>query len=148
MKNLLHATLCAAALCAGAARATEAPPITTAPAQSPADLDHAAVWAIYQEEPADPGLHKTNPREFFRFQGGQMRKFWEAARAFAARYPNDPRRYEALVQASYTRPWFLTGFKPEFDAAPREKNLIVDQPALDAFRGHPVQIPRRGHRGA
>jgi len=63
-----------------------------------------------------------------------MLAFVAAARAFAANYPADPRRYEALIQSSYTRPWFVTGFKPEFDAAPGEKNMIVDQAELAAFR--------------
>ena len=115
-------------------------PEAAAPAvKSQADLDHDAVWAIYREQPADPELHKNNPKAAYRFSDEHMRKFWAAGRAFAAKYPNDPRRYDALIQASYTRPWFLTGFQPEFDTAPRESNLIIDQPALSAFRA--FQLP-------
>ena len=103
-------------------------------AKSQADLDYDAVWAIYKQQPANPELRKENPREAYRFENEKMKKFVAAARDFAAKYPADPRRYEALVQSSYTRPWFLIGFKPEFDAAPGQKNLIVDQEALNAFR--------------
>ena len=63
-----------------------------------------------------------------------MRQFVAAARAFAEKFPDDPRRWDGLIQSSFTRPWFLTGFKPGFTDAPSETNLIVDQPALDAFR--------------
>jgi thiol-disulfide isomerase/thioredoxin len=111
------------------AQAPDAP----ATAKSPADLDHEAVWATYREQPADPELWKNNPKEYFRFYDDHMRRFSATGRAFAAKYPADPRRHNALIQASYTRPYFLTGFKPEFDATPRAANLLVDQPALIAF---------------
>jgi thiol-disulfide isomerase/thioredoxin len=115
-------------------RAQKQPPVAAPAVKTQADLDQDALWAIYQEHPADPELFKNNPKEAYRFSDEHMRRFVAAGRAFAAKYPHDPRRYNALVQSSYTRPWFLTGFKPEFDAAPGEKNLIVDQPALNAFR--------------
>ncbi|HVS53977.1 MAG TPA: TlpA disulfide reductase family protein [Opitutaceae bacterium] len=118
------------------AKATAAPPPAPAPAvaRSPADLDYDAIWTIFKQQPANPDLRKENPREAYTWENEKMKKFIAAARDFAAKYPTDPRRYEALVQSSYTRPWFLTGFKPEFDAAPGSKNLIVDQDALNAFR--------------
>lgn len=117
--------------------AVAAPPAVAAKSQ--ADLDYDAVWAIYKQQPANPELYKENRREFMVWQNKQMLAFATAARDFAAKYPTDPRRYEALVQSSYTRPWFLTGFKPEYDAAPGERNLIVDQPALNAFRASQIK---------
>ena len=107
--------------------------------KSPADLDYDAVWAIYAEQPANPKLREENPREAFKWTDAKMHRFVEAARAFAMKYPADPRRYEALVQSSYTRPWYLTGFKPEFDAAPGQKNLVVDQAALNDFRATQIK---------
>lgn len=107
-------------------------PAAEAP-KSRMDLDHDAVWAIYREQHPDPELRKNNPREYFLTSHDRMLRFTQAGRAYAANYPDDPRRYNALIQASYTRPWFVTGFKPEFDATPREANLTVDQPALAAF---------------
>ena len=104
------------------------------------DVDYNAVWAIYNEQHPDPELRKHDPKAWFRFYDARMRKFSEAAWAFAAKYPTEPRRYEALIQSSYTRPYFLTGFKPEFDAAPRDTNLIVDEPALLAFWGRQLKI--------
>jgi thiol-disulfide isomerase/thioredoxin len=102
-------------------------------AKSQQDLDHDAVWAIYSEQHPDPELRKNNPREYFLWSHARMLRFVEAARAYAAKYPDDPRRYNALIQSSYTRPWFVTGFKPEFDAKPGEANLILDESALAAF---------------
>jgi thiol-disulfide isomerase/thioredoxin len=129
---LLLLGLCVGASLAPSARA-QAPTLAVEAPKSQMDLDYEAVWAIYQERPTDPELRKTNPQEYFRWSDERMRKFTEAGRAYAAKYPDDPRRYNALIQASYTRPWFMTGFKPEFDAKPSEANLLVDQPALIAF---------------
>ena len=117
------------------APAVEAP----AAAKSQADLDYEALWAAYRRQPANPELFKENRREFMLWQHRHFLEFAEGARAFAAKYPTDPRRYEGLVQSSYTRPWFVTGFKPEFDTAPGEKNLLVDQAALDAFRAAQIK---------
>ena len=111
----------------------------SAKASATVDRDYDAVWAIYKAQPANPELFKENRREFTVWQSQHFLDFAVAARAFAAKYPADPRRYEALVQSSYTRPWFLTGFKPEFDAAPGEKNMIVDQAALNAFRASQIK---------
>jgi thiol-disulfide isomerase/thioredoxin len=115
-------------------------PTASPAAKSQADLELEAVWAIYQEQPADPELRKNNPEAAFRFADERNRRFWEAGRTFAAKYPTDPRRYNALIQASYTPPWFLTGFKPEFDAAPGERNLVVDQTALNDFRAFQLKF--------
>ena len=115
---------------------TPAPAPAAAPvvAPSPADADYEAVWALYKQAPENPELYKENRREFALWQNKKMQAFADAARAFAAKYPTNPRRYEALIQSSYTRPWFVTGFKAEFDVAPGEKNMIVDPAALAAFR--------------
>jgi thiol-disulfide isomerase/thioredoxin len=112
---------------------------TPAAAKSQADLDYEALWAAYRRQPENPELFKENRREFMLWQHRHFLEFAQGARAFAAKYPTDPRRYEGLVQSSYTRPWFVTGFKPEFDTAPGEKNLIVDQAALNAFRAAQIK---------
>lgn len=108
-------------------------PSQPAAPRSPADVDHDAVWAIFRDQPSDPDLRKNDPQAWFRSYDQRMQRFVAAGRAYAEKYPTDPRRREALIQSSYARPYFLTGFKPEFDAAPREANLTVDQPALAAF---------------
>lgn len=120
--------------------AQPAPTIETpAAAKSQADLDYEALWSLYRTPPANPELFKENRREFMLWQSQHFLDFAQGARAFAAKYPTDPRRYEGLVQSSYTRPWFVIGFKPEFDTAPGEKNLIVDQAALNAFRAAQIK---------
>lgn len=130
---------CAAETAAPATKpaATTAVPSTATPVAEPVksqqDLDHDAVWAIYREQHPDPEIRKNNPREYFLTSNERMLRFVAAGRAYAAKYPTDPRRFNALIQSSYTRPWFVAGFKPEFDAAPRDANLIVDEPALIAF---------------
>ena len=132
------------ALRAAASTATSAatPPAPAAPAvepaKSPADLDYEAVWTIIRAEPPAGVEHPS--KAFFKFQDQQMRKFSAAARAFALKYPSDPRRYDGWVQSSYTRPWFIVDFKPAFDAAPNETNLAVDEAALTAFRAEQVKL--------
>jgi len=125
----------AASISAQTAPAVETP----AAAKSQADLDYESLWTGYRAQPANPELFKENRREFMLWQHQHFLKFAQAARAFAAKYPTDPRRYDGLVQSSYTRPWFVTGFKPEFDTAPGEKNLNVDQAALNAFRAAQIK---------
>lgn len=139
MKRILLTMVCAAALpfspaVRASAPATAAAPDQTAAAPSPADQAYAAaIGMIYSSHPAQGNLRTENPRAWYTSMNERMLKFMEAARAFAAKYPDDPRRYNLLVQSSFTRPWFLTGFKPGFDAQPTEANLIIDQPALDHF---------------
>lgn len=102
-------------------------------AKSQVDVDHDAVWAIWREESPDPELRKNDPKAWYRAYDNRMQRFVAAARAFLEKHPSDPRRYNAVIQSSYTRPYFITGFNPEFDAAPRETNLVVDDSALAAF---------------
>jgi thiol-disulfide isomerase/thioredoxin len=71
----------------------------TAAAKSPADTDYDALWAGYRQQPANPELYKENRREFMTWQNQHFLDFAQAARAFAAKYPTDPRRYEGLVQS-------------------------------------------------
>jgi len=102
-----------------------------APAQSQADLDYEAIEKLYRTEPPAGVEHPS--RAYFKWSDQKMREYSAAGRAFGAKYPDDPRRYDFYVQSSFTRPWFIVDFKPEFDAVPREVNMIVDQPALTAF---------------
>lgn len=122
--------LLALAFGAGLVAQTAAPVAVTE--KTPIEQDLEAISVIWRTE-APAGLERKDPA-MWEFQDKKMREFAAAARAFAAKYPTDPRRYNGLIQSSYTRPWFILGFKPEFTAAPGEKNLIVDQAALAAFR--------------
>jgi thiol-disulfide isomerase/thioredoxin len=128
--SLLGATL-------SAVGQTPAATAETAP-KSQADLDYEAVFAIWRT-PAPEGLERKDPA-FWEHQDKTMRQFVSAGRAFAEKHPADPRRYNGWVQSSFTRPWFLTGFKPEFATAPRESNLIVDVAALAAFRAEQAKL--------
>ena len=119
------------------------PPAAVAPAVvAPADHDFAAVWAIYNTEPSSPDLFKTAPREAYLWQDKQLKAFSEAAVAFAEKYPTDPRRWEALVQMGYTRPSFITGFKPDFDQHPGWNGLIDDAPAVAVFKERQEKLMR------
>lgn len=113
-----------------------AEPAPTPATSASADAAYAAVSAIWREEaPKD-----LSAREQWRFQDAQLRRYAAAARAFGQAYPHDPRRYDGYVQSSFTRPWFIQDFKPGFDAAPRQSNLIVDRAALDAFRAEQTKL--------
>ena len=106
-------------------------------AKSPADLDYEAIQQIYRAEPPAGVAHPS--KEYYQFFDEKMQQYAARGREFGAKYPTDPRRYDFYVQASFTRSYFITGFKPEFATAPTMKNLIVDQPALDAFRAEQVK---------
>ena len=135
MKSLLSSLL-ALALAAGASRAE--PAAESAPeaptTKSEADIAHDAVWAIYKAAPANPNLYKENPREFFQWRAARMQEFSDAAVAFAEKYPNDPRRWEAIVQSSYTRPMYITGFADGFDANPSWSKIVEDDTMVAAFK--------------
>jgi thiol-disulfide isomerase/thioredoxin len=105
----------------------------TTPA-SAADAAYDAMWSAYRAQPASPTLMKDNPREFFQWEEAKFQAFRDAAVAFAEKYPHDPRRWEAIVQSSYTRPLFITGFKDGFDAHPGWGGIIEDEAKLKAFR--------------
>jgi thiol-disulfide isomerase/thioredoxin len=109
---------------------------TVAPAKSPADLDYDAMWKIHRTE-APAGLA---PKDRFTWADKNYQAFAAATRAFGEKYPDDPRRYEGWVQASFTGPSFITGFKPEFEARPGFGNLISDEAAVITFRTGQVRL--------
>lgn len=97
-----------------------------------ADKDHAAVWAIWNERPPED-LDRTN-RAYFYWLDGHYTKFLNAALEFAAKHPNDPRRWDGIVQAAHAPPLFIAGFKPEFQTAPYRTNVIAELLADQTFR--------------
>lgn len=107
-------------------------------AKSRADLDYEAAWAFYRAEPPAGVEHPS--KEFFKWQDKKFEQFAAAVRAFGEKYPNDPRRYEGWVQASYTGPSFIVDFKPEFAEKPNWSNLIVDEAKVLAFRSEQVRL--------
>ena len=136
MKRLL---LIAAALAVLPALAPAAAPAPDAAApKTEADLAYEAMMAGWRT-PTPAGLQRQD-HGLWEHQDRTFRKFSADARAFAAKYPTDPRRREAIIQSSFTRPWFLTGFKPEFEQQPTETNLLVDQPALNAWRATQLKL--------
>jgi thiol-disulfide isomerase/thioredoxin len=105
---------------------------------SRADLAHDTAWAIFHEPtPADL---EHNPRESFRWTDQKFQRFASAVRTFGETHPDDPRRYNGWVQASFTGPFFLTGFKPEFDERPGWANLITDEAAVLAYRSEQLAL--------
>jgi len=120
------------------ARAQAAEAVAPAPAKSAADLDDDALWAAYRTE--NPAGDSASKEDSFRWSDQHYQKFAAAAREFGEKYPHDPRRYEGWVQASYTGPSFITGFKPEFAEKPSWNNLISDDAAVLAFRAEQVRL--------
>jgi thiol-disulfide isomerase/thioredoxin len=149
MKNiLLPALVLAVALPVSAQQRASVPmsaktivPVSTNATGDPAaDHEHDALWAAWRAVPPD-GLTRTN-RAYWEWQDKVFKKFAADAQAFAQKYPKDPRRWEAIVQSGFTPPWFITGFKPEFDAQPGQTNLIVDEAALAAFKTNQAGLNR------
>ena len=121
-------------LAAGLATAgTEVPP-----APSKVDSEHAALWDLWRE-PLPENLTRKD-QAYWQHQDEHFRRFSAAARAFAAQFPSDPRRYDGVIQSSFTRPWFIAGFKPEFATKPGESTLIVDQTGLATFRAGQIAV--------
>jgi thiol-disulfide isomerase/thioredoxin len=104
------------------------------------DREHDDIWTAWRAAPPS-GLTRTN-RAFWEWQDKVLKQFAADAQAYAQKYPRDPRRWEAIVQSGYTAPWFITGFKPEFDTRPSEENLIVDEPALAAYKALQTRLNR------
>jgi thiol-disulfide isomerase/thioredoxin len=96
-----------------------------APSTIEAELE--AAWGIWREK--EPSGADRNSRAFWEHSDRKYQAFVKAARALATKYPTDPRRYAPLIQSSYTAPYFIQGFKPEFDAAPGINNVIIDTEA-------------------
>ncbi len=138
----MHARFLQAAigLLGGLALATLARAQAPATPKSPADLDHDAAWAIWSSEPP-AGIQVQPPsKEYFRWADRKYQDFAVAVRAFGEKYPHDPRRYDGWVQASYTGPSFITGFKPEFDSRPGWGSIISDEAAVIAYRSEQVRL--------
>lgn len=136
MRSLAFAFLLGASVAASlTAQESSATPVT---AKSPADLDYDAAWAAYREE-APAGIEHPSQASFL-WSDQKYQRFAAATRAFGEKYPNDPRRYEGWVQASYTGPSFITGFKPEFAEKPNWANLISDEAKVLAYRSEQVRL--------
>lgn len=132
---LLVATLSGTGLGAASASAQTEPVAAT---KSPADLDYDALWESYRAEL--PAGAEASAQTRFLQSDQKYRQFAAAAHAFGEKYPQDPRRYEGWVQASYTGPSFITGFKPEFADKPGWGNLISDEAAVADFRRAQVRL--------
>lgn len=128
---------CAALAPLGRAQA----PAVAAATQSSADRDYEAMMSSYREElPA--GL-KDDPEQEWKWRDRKYQEFAAAAHAFGEKYPNDPRRHDGWVQASFTGPSFITGFKPEFATRPSWSNIVSDDAAVLAFRSEQVRLLQR-----
>ncbi len=125
-----------------ASAATKAAAPATVPAAEPAksqqDLDYDAVWTLWRS-PLPEGLTRKD-RAWWQQRDPKVLEFVAAARAFAEKYPDDPRRYNGLVQSSYTPPFFVIGFKPEFETRPSDQTLIVDEARRDEFRATQARL--------
>lgn len=132
---LLVATLSGTVLGAASASAQTEPVAAT---KSPADLDYDALWESYRAEL--PAGAEASAQTRFLQSDQKYRQFAAAAHDFGEKYPQDPRRYEGWVQASYTGPSFITGFKPEFADKPGWSNLISDEAAVADFRRGQVRL--------
>lgn len=106
-----------------------------------ADRDYEALWAAYRAEAVAGG--ELSPEARFLASDRKYREFAAAVRAFGEKYPQDPRRYEGWVQASYTGPSFIVGFKPEFAERPGWGNVISDEAAIVAYRSEQVRLLRQ-----
>jgi thiol-disulfide isomerase/thioredoxin len=124
----------------GSAAPVRAPVAPVHGPETPVDRDYAALWAAWRATPP-AGLTPTN-RAYWEWRDQVFKQFATNAQTFAKDNPQDPRRWEAIVQSGYTPPIFITGFKPEFDGHPGENNLVVDAAAVAAFNDNQHKLNR------
>jgi thiol-disulfide isomerase/thioredoxin len=105
---------------------------------SNADRDFEAAWAAYRTAVSTD--RELSVQDRFLALEKKYQEFAAAVRAFGQKYPSDPRRYEGWVQASYTGPSFILGFKPEFTDRPGWANVISDESAVAAYRSEQVLL--------
>lgn len=109
--------------------AADTAPAATAP-KSGIEAELEAMWAAWRVP--GPAGSDCASRAYWEHADRKFQAFVKTARALAAKYTNDPRRYAPLIQSSYAPPYFIQGFKPEFDAAPGLNNAIIDTEAKTA----------------
>jgi thiol-disulfide isomerase/thioredoxin len=134
LHSILLPALAIAASCAVArlsAAESAAPAAEQTAPKSEADKEHDALWAGYREkmpEGVDP-----KKREYWERTDRRLSRFAEQGLAFFKNHPEDPRRWEAVVQMGYTAPIYLKGFKDGFDEDPGYANVELDQEAAAGF---------------
>jgi len=122
------------------AQAPAPQPAAAAP-ETQADRDLKALQLIMRPEASDAKT-PADPRERFKGMDARFQSYAKAARDFAKNYPNDPRRWGGIIQSGYISPVFIVGFKDGFDANPGWNGLIVDKPALAAFKADEAKLCR------
>src|SRR5690606_3144322 len=90
-----------------------------------------AIFEFWRSAPPE-GIEQSS-REYWLFLDRKNQQFAEQARAFARQYPQAPERLDLIVQSGYSIPYFIAGFKPQFDTEPTPANFIVDEAARAAF---------------
>ncbi len=106
-------------------------PLAAQPA-APADADYAAFQALRQEKP--PGSPKDMGAEkYLTWVDGNRQAVLAAALAFQAAHPADSRRWDALMAAVKSPPYFIKSFGPDV-ATKGPAAIIPDAAAVAAAR--------------
>jgi thiol-disulfide isomerase/thioredoxin len=135
VQNTLVIALGCSTVLSRAADVSAPVPVETS-VNSDVDREHDALWAGYREKLPEGVTPKD--RKYWESMDHKLTDFAEKGLAFAKNHPDDPRRWEAIVQMGYTAPIYLKGFKPEFDADPGYQNVELDETATKAFRAKHV----------
>jgi thiol-disulfide isomerase/thioredoxin len=131
-RTLLFAILCTAApLVAQTAAPAAAPAASDATAG--ADQDFAAFAAQRTAVGRAPGTMKEmGAANYYQAIDQARQKLSATAFAFYDKYPNDPRRWEAVLAASNAAPFFATSFGPDVEQR-GVAAAVVDQEAKAAW---------------
>ncbi|MCF3651582.1 TlpA family protein disulfide reductase [Synoicihabitans lomoniglobus] len=103
---------------------------------SPADVAWAEVTALQSSSPTVTPWAEMTPaqrRESLRMNDVRTQALEAAVTAFAAQFPDDPRRLEVFVQLSYQPPKYITGFSSADDEMPGWNSIIGDEAKMAAF---------------
>jgi peroxiredoxin len=125
---------------AGGAKATLVAPaaatsIAVAATESAADRAYAAFVALRSENPPGKPKEMGGMEKYFAWVDARNKQLTADALAFYAAYPQDPRRWDAVMTLMGRAPIFMKGFAPKPGTTNQSiADVIFDEPAKQAWQ--------------
>jgi hypothetical protein len=118
---------------AGGAKATVVAP--AAATESAADRAYAAFVALRSENPPGKPKEMGGMEKYFAWVDARNKQLTADALAFYAAYPQDPRRWDAVMTLMGRAPIFMKGFAPKPGTTNQSiADVIFDEPAKQAWQ--------------
>ena len=118
---------------AGGAKATVVAP--AAATESAADRAYAAFVALRSENPPGKPKEMGGMEKYFAWVDARNKQLTADALAFYAAYPQDPRRWDAVMTLMGRAPIFMKGFAPKPGTTNQSiADVIFDEPAKQSWQ--------------